>query len=61
MDEGKKSSSLLWLAVDSGFPLKMASEDGTWSQEYRNLIIAAQPDHLFEIPAGYEKVSIPGM
>ena len=58
---GQKSTHLLWLAVDTGFPLKMAAEDGTWAQEYRNLVIGDQPNHLFEIPAGYQKLNMPGM
>jgi hypothetical protein len=47
-----------WIDPDTGIPLKTSSEDGRWSVEYRNLKIDKQPDHLFEIPAEYNKFAI---
>jgi hypothetical protein len=52
--EGGKNSMLLWLAADSALPVKMAAEDGTWVQEYRNLKAGEPDDAVFEIPAGYK-------
>jgi hypothetical protein len=47
-----------WL-LDSGFPVKMESDDGGWSVEYRNISFGPQPDSLFEVPAGFQKVFLP--
>ena len=51
----QKQTYLQWLAVDSGWPVKMAAEDGKWIQEYRNLQIGDPDARMFEIPAGYQK------
>lgn len=59
--EGKKDSFYQWMATDSGFPVKMAALDDSWSQEYRNLVIGEPAAALFEPPAGYTKMSMPGM
>jgi hypothetical protein len=48
-----------WVTEDSGFPIKMEAEDGSWSQEYKNLSLGAQPASLFEPPEGFEKTSMP--
>lgn len=61
IEGGKKDSFLLWLGTEAGLPLKMAAEDGSWVQEYKNLVVGPQPDSLFEVPAGYEKFSMAGM
>jgi outer membrane lipoprotein-sorting protein len=50
-----------WWATDIHFPVKTAAVDGSWSMEYRDIKIGSQPDSLFEVPAGYKKMSIPGM
>lgn len=47
-----------WL-IDSGFPVKTEAVDGSWSVEYQNLSFKANPDSLFEVPAGYQKASMP--
>src|SRR5271169_3502074 len=41
-----------WWATDMNFSIKTAAVDGSWSQEYKNIKIGAQPDSLFEVPAG---------
>ncbi|MFA5146034.1 MAG: hypothetical protein WC515_01440 [Candidatus Omnitrophota bacterium] len=48
-----------WIDPVSGIPLKTAAEDGSWSVEYRNLMVGAQDDSLFEIPSGYQKFAMP--
>lgn len=53
--------SYQWIATNLNFPVKMAAIDGSWSMEYKNIIIGTQTDSLFEIPAGYKKMAIPGM
>ena len=50
-----------WWATDINFPVKTAAVDGSWSMEYRDVKIGSQPDSLFEVPAGYKKMSLPRM
>jgi hypothetical protein len=50
-----------WMARDIKFPVKSAAIDGSWIVEYRNIKMGTQPDGLFEVPAGYEKMGMPGM
>jgi len=52
-----------WMATDINFPVKMAAIDGSWTVEYRNIKMGAQPDSLFEVPAGFQKtgVNLPDM
>lgn len=49
-----------WVASDS-FPIKTEAVDGSWSSELKNIKKGAQPNSLFEIPAGYNKMSMPPM
>ena len=53
--DNKASAFFLWLAVDSGLPVKMADGDGKWMQEYSNITVGNPADSLFELPAGYQK------
>jgi len=53
----KEESIFQWVATDSGFPIKTSAVDGSWTMEYKNLNIGKQSDTLFEIPAGYQKMS----
>jgi len=53
----KRETIFQWVDTDSGFPIKTAAEDGSWIMEYKNLKTGKQPDTLFEIPAGYQKMS----
>ncbi|MBM4330849.1 MAG: hypothetical protein FJ117_06415 [Deltaproteobacteria bacterium] len=50
-----------WVATDLNYPIKISAVDGSWSTEYKNIKVGAQPDSLFELPAGYEKMAMPGM
>lgn len=54
---GIKATVFQWVARDLGMPVKTASEDGSWSVEYKNIRMGSQPDSLFEIPAGYQRFS----
>ncbi|HUT84999.1 MAG TPA: DUF4412 domain-containing protein [Thermodesulfobacteriota bacterium] len=59
--EGSKTDKLYqWMATDINFPIKMAAIDGSWSIEYKNIKTSAA-DNLFDLPAGYKKMSIPAM
>lgn len=55
--ENKREAIFQWVDTDLGFPIKTAAEDGSWTTEFKNLKIGKQPDTLFEIPAGYQKMS----
>lgn len=59
-DGNKKGQVYQWLATDINFPVKTASIDGSWVQEYKNIKMGSQPNSLFEIPAGYTKIQMPG-
>ncbi len=58
-DGGKVMKSHQWVATDIDFPIKTAAIDGSWSMEYRNIRMGPQPDSLFEIPKGYQKMTVP--
>jgi hypothetical protein len=49
-----------WIAQDLKLPVRTAAVDGTWSVEYKNINKGSQPDSLFEVPAGFQKSSMPG-
>ncbi len=57
---GKKNVSMYqWISTDYPFPIKAATIDGTWSIELSQLQITTnQTDSIFEIPAGFKKVSM---
>lgn len=57
--QGESQTVLMWYANDLGLPLKTAAKDGSWSVEYKKVVTGPQPDNLFEIPAGYQKVAMP--
>ena len=59
--DGKTVQIYQWWATDISFPVKTASVDGSWSMEYQDIKIGDQPDSLFEIPAGYKKMTLPVM
>ena len=46
-----------WIASDLNYPIKISALDGSWSTEYRNIRIGLQPDNLFEIPQGFDRIS----
>lgn len=49
-----------WLTPGFEIPVKTAAVDGSWSTEYLRIQKTAA-DSLFEIPAGYRKMSMPAM
>jgi uncharacterized cupredoxin-like copper-binding protein len=58
-DNGKSSHYYVWVAKKLGLPIKMTSPDGSFSMEYQNIKEGGVPDSLFEIPAGYQKMTMP--
>ena len=59
--DDKTMNTYQWMATDINFPIKTAAVDGSWSMEYKDIKLGSQPDSLFELPTGYQKMSIPSM
>ncbi len=57
MDKKNMQEAYQWVATDLNYPIKISAVDGTWSTEYRNILVAKQPDRLFEVPEGFEQVT----
>lgn len=51
----------VWIATDINFMIKTASIDGRTSSEFKNIKIGSVADSLFEVPSGYQKMSMPSM
>ncbi|MGB7282434.1 MAG: DUF4412 domain-containing protein [Candidatus Acidiferrum sp.] len=59
---GKTYVTIEWAAKElNGFIVKKQDENGTWSTEFQNIHLGPQDPSLFEIPAGYQKMSMPNM
>ncbi len=56
----KENAVLIWISSSTKFPVRMASEDGRWMSDWENFKDGAQPAELFEPPADYKKMDIPG-
>ena len=56
----KKEQVYQWLATDIKFPVRTAAVDGSWSQEFKHIKMGPQRDSLFEVPAGFQKMQMPG-
>jgi hypothetical protein len=60
--QGLTGTYIEWAAKElDGFVLKRQDEKGSWSTEYKNVQLGAQDPSLFELPAGYQKMSMGGM
>ena len=55
VEDGEKT--LFWIPKQFAFPIKV--EDSEVVMEYKNIKEGSVPDSLFELPAGYEKISMP--
>ena len=60
-ETNKEQKVYQWFATDIKFGIKTAAIDGSWSTEYRNIKMSNQPDSLFEVPAGYQKMNMPNV
>jgi len=56
---GRTVKMFLWVAKKLDKPIKMVSEDGKFSMEYREIKEGGVSADLFEIPAGYQKMTMP--
>jgi Domain of unknown function (DUF4412) len=60
--KGTTSVQLEWAAKElDGFVVKRQDEKGTWATEYQNVKLGPQDPLLFELPAGYQKLSMGGL
>ncbi len=55
VEDGVPTESEIWIDQELFFPLKMEGDEGL--MEATSIDIGAQPDALFEIPAGYTEMS----
>ncbi len=55
IEDGEKT--VLWISKQFPFPVRI--EDPEMVMEYKNIKVAPVDDSLFELPAGYEKMSTP--
>ncbi len=58
-DQGKSMKVYAWMATDLGIPVKIVSEDGSFSMEYKDIKPGQVADSLFEPPQGYQKMKMP--
>jgi outer membrane lipoprotein-sorting protein len=56
---GKTVKSFVWVSKKLGVPLKMVSEDGKFSMEYLEIKEGGVAAELFEVPQGYQKMTMP--
>lgn len=56
---GQSNSMYQWNAPGIPIPVKMSALDGSWSTEYRNIQVGAQPAVIFEPPQTYQKMQMP--
>jgi outer membrane lipoprotein-sorting protein len=57
--EGKPMKHYVWVSKKLGVPIKMVSLDGKFSMVYQDIKEGGVPDSLFEIPPGYQKMTMP--
>jgi hypothetical protein len=57
--QGKTMKVFTWIAPDLGLPIRIMSEDGSFSMEYRDIKPGQVEDALFEPPQGYNKMKMP--
>jgi hypothetical protein len=62
IDGKKEASGYVWEATDmNNFPIKHQSEDKQTTTIWKNIKTGGVPDSIFELPAGYKKMNMPGM
>lgn len=57
-ESGRQNAVYQWIG-ESEIPLKIEAVDGSWAVEYKNMQTGPQPDSLFELPEGYQKLEMP--
>ncbi len=57
--QGKPMKVFTWVATDLGVPIKIVSEDGSFSIEYKDIKPGQVADSMFEVPQDYKKMKLP--
>jgi hypothetical protein len=57
--QGKSTTMYTWIATDLGMPIKVVSQDGSFSTEFKDIKPGEMADTLFEAPQGYQKMKMP--
>ena len=57
--QGKSMKVFTWVATDLGVPIKIVSEDGSFSIEYKDIKPGQVADSMFEVPQDYKKMKLP--
>jgi hypothetical protein len=57
--QGKSTTMYTWIATDLGMPIKVVSQDGSFSTEFKDIKPGEMADSLFEAPQGYQKMKMP--
>ena len=55
--ESGKETVYQWIGEDTGIPLKISAETGSWTIEYKDVVPGKQPSVLFEVPSDYKKIT----
>lgn len=58
-EEEKIIKAWQWISTELNYAIKISATDGSWSSEYKNLKMESQPDSLFELPPGFQKMEAP--
>jgi hypothetical protein len=58
-EQGKSLQVTFWVATDLNMPIKIVSQDGSFSMEYKDIKPGEVADALFDLPQGYQKVKMP--
>jgi hypothetical protein len=57
IDKDRVHKAYQWVSSDLNYPIKISALDDSWSTEYRNIKAGPQKESLFEVPAGFDRVS----
>jgi outer membrane lipoprotein-sorting protein len=56
---GQEMKTTMWISKKLGVPLKIESANKSFIQEYKDIKEGGVDDALFELPAGYKKMTMP--
>ncbi len=59
-DNGGQMKHFMWVSKKLGMPIKLVAPDGSFFMEYRDIKEGGVADKMFELPAGFEKMALPG-
>lgn len=57
--DGQEMKSTMWVSKNLGVPLKIETANKSFIQEYKDIKEGGVDDTLFELPAGYKKMTMP--